>query len=143
MKNQHKGCVDQIYGLQLKLELSNKPSKNLDLPNDILQLKKTIDKTIEKNMVHQLMLHNEDLKDKLISQNAIVSRRAQENQIERHLIKIETLESELYLSLRCCRCHELLSKPHTYIPCGHSCCEKCLKPSCEKCTGTEILYRNL
>lgn len=57
------------------------------------------------------------------------------------MLKIELLETELKLSLRCCRCQNLFEKPRTYIPCGHSCCEKCYKYKCDSC-DTEAVYRN-
>ncbi|CAD8125341.1 unnamed protein product [Paramecium sonneborni] len=112
------------------------------LPNDISSPKQHTDtQQQDKSLLQQLLFQNQSLKEKLIQQNHQIDKSAQENQIQKHLLRIEVLETELKLSLRCCRCQNLFEKPRTYIPCGHSCCEKCYKYKCDSC-DTEAVYRN-
>ncbi|CAD8190915.1 unnamed protein product [Paramecium octaurelia] len=135
LQNQLENLKKQLKGHQE----SNKKTLQT-LPSEISP-KLHIDTQHDKSLLQQLLFQNQSLKDKLIQQNHQIDKSAQENQIQKHLLRIEVLETELKLSLRCCRCQNLFEKPRTYIPCGHSCCEKCYKYKCDSC-DTEAVYRN-
>ncbi|CAD8202930.1 unnamed protein product [Paramecium pentaurelia] len=135
LQNQLDNLKKQLKDRQ---ELNKKTLQTL--PNEVSP-KLNIDSQQDKSILQQLLFQNQSLKEKLIQQNHQIDKSAQENQIQKHLLRIEVLETELKLSLRCCRCQNLFEKPRTYIPCGHSCCEKCYKYKCDSC-DTEAVYRN-
>ncbi|CAD8178988.1 unnamed protein product [Paramecium octaurelia] len=135
LQNQLENIKKQLKDRQ---ELNKKPLQTL--PNEVSP-KQNADPHQDKSLLQQLLFQNQSLKEKLIQQNHQIDKSAQENQIQKHLLRIEVLETELKLSLRCCRCQNLFEKPRTYIPCGHSCCEKCYKYKCDSC-DTEAVYRN-
>ncbi|CAD8143256.1 unnamed protein product [Paramecium octaurelia] len=124
-KSQHLNCYDKIHKLQIEVNLLKDTSNQYKLPDNILNLKKTIDCTIEQNKMNQVVMKTQE-GDSTIK---IYQR-------------LQQLETDLYISLRCSKCKDMYTNPSTFVPCGHSVCSRCQSNRCEKCDKNVTYYRN-
>ncbi|CAD8132585.1 unnamed protein product [Paramecium pentaurelia] len=124
-KSQHQNCYDKIHKLQIEINLLKDTSNQYKLPDNIMNLKKTIDCTIEQNKMNQIVMKTQegDTTIKLYQ-------------------KLQQIETDLYISLRCTKCKDMFTNPFTFVPCGHSVCQKCQSNRCDKCDRDTTYFRN-
>ncbi|CAD8139128.1 unnamed protein product [Paramecium pentaurelia] len=124
-KSQHINCNDKIHKLQIEINLLKDTSNQYKLPDNILNLKKSIDCTIEQNKMNQIVMKTQegDCTIKIYQ-------------------KLQQIENDLQMSLRCTKCKDIFTNPFTYIPCNHSVCQRCHNNKCSKCERDVTSFRN-
>ncbi|CAD8135783.1 unnamed protein product [Paramecium octaurelia] len=125
-KSQHTNCNEKIHKLQIEISLLKDTSNQYKLPDNILNLKRSIDCTIEQNKMNQIVMKTQegDSSLKLYQQ-------------------LQQIETDLYVSLRCSKCKELFINPFTFVPCFHSVCQRCHCNKCERCQKDATSFRNV
>ncbi|CAD8077127.1 unnamed protein product [Paramecium sonneborni] len=124
-KSQHINCNEKIHKLQIEVNFLKDTSNQYKLPDNILNLKKSIDCTIEQNKMNQVVMKTQE------SDSTI-----------KIYQKLQQIETDLYISLRCTKCKDFYQNPITFVPCGHSVCFKCQNNRCEKCEKEASYFRN-